>query len=55
LLGRVLAENLNSRTEPLSYERVLELAPSHPGALDALATLRAVVGDAENALWRSTS
>src|SRR5258708_20478213 len=34
----------------VAYDRVLELAPSHPGALDALATLRAVVGDAENAL-----
>ncbi|HEX3776977.1 MAG TPA: tetratricopeptide repeat protein, partial [Polyangiaceae bacterium] len=51
LLGRVLAENLNKPDEAIAaYERVLELAPSHAGALDALATLRAVVGDAESAL-----
>ncbi|HEY4105082.1 MAG TPA: tetratricopeptide repeat protein, partial [Polyangiaceae bacterium] len=51
LLGRVLAENLKKPDEAIAaYERVLELAPSHAGALDALATLRAVVGDAESAL-----
>ncbi len=51
LLGRVLSENLKQPDRAIvSYERVLELAPSHPGALDALATLRAVVGDAESAL-----
>jgi tetratricopeptide (TPR) repeat protein len=51
LLGRVLAENLKQPDRAiLAYEHVLELAPSHPGALDALATLRAVVGDAESAL-----
>src|SRR5450432_1867426 len=51
LLGRVLAENLKQPDQAIvAYDRVLELAPSHPGALDALATLRAVVGDAESAL-----
>ena len=51
LLGRVLAENLKQPDRALAaYERVLELAPSHAGALDALATLRAIVGDAQSAL-----
>jgi tetratricopeptide (TPR) repeat protein len=51
LLGRVLAENLKQPDQAIvAYDRVLELAPSHAGALDALATLRAVVGDAESAL-----
>ncbi|HEY3667489.1 MAG TPA: protein kinase, partial [Polyangiaceae bacterium] len=50
-LGRVLSENLKQPDRAIvAYERVLELAPSHPGALDALATLRAVVGDAQSAL-----
>ncbi|MEP7051224.1 MAG: protein kinase [Pseudomonadota bacterium] len=50
-LGRVLAENLKQPDRAIAaYERVLQLAPSHAGALDALATLRAVVGDAESAL-----
>ncbi|MET0795538.1 MAG: tetratricopeptide repeat protein [Polyangiaceae bacterium] len=51
LLGRVLTENLKQPDRAIAaYERVLELAPSHATALDALATLRAVVGDAESAL-----
>ncbi len=51
LLGRVLSENLKQPDQAIvAYDRVLELAPSHAGALDALATLRAVVGDAESAL-----
>jgi len=51
LLGRVLSENLSQPDRAIAaYERVLELAPNHPGALDALATLRAVVGDADSAL-----
>ena len=50
-LGRVLFENLKQPDRALAaYERVLELAPSHAGALDALATLRAVVGDAQSAI-----
>ena len=50
-LGRVLSENLKQPDRALAaYERVLELAPSHAAALDALATLRAVVGDAQSAL-----
>ncbi len=51
LLGRVLSENLKQPDRAIAaYERVLELAPSHATALDALATLRAVVGDAQSAL-----
>ncbi len=51
LLGRVLSENLKQPDRAIAaYERVLELAPSHPSALDALATLRAFVGDAQRAL-----
>ena len=50
-LGRVLAENLKQPDRAIvAYERVLEIAPSHGAALDALATLRAVVGDAKSAL-----
>lgn len=50
-LGRVLAENLKQSDRALSaYERVLTLDPSHAGALDAVATLRAVVGDAQSAI-----
>ncbi len=51
LLGRVLSEHLKQPDRAIAaYERVLELVPSHPGALDALATLRAGVGDARSAL-----
>ncbi|HEY4158334.1 MAG TPA: tetratricopeptide repeat protein, partial [Polyangiaceae bacterium] len=51
LLGRVLAENLKITDRAIAaYEAVLELSPGHSGALDALATLRTVVGDAESAL-----
>ncbi len=50
-LGRVLSESLKQPDRAIAaYERVLELAPSHATALDALATLRAVVGDAQSAL-----
>src|SRR6478735_3638555 len=50
-LGRVLAENLKQPDRALAaYERVLTLDPSHAGALDAVATLRAVVGDAQSAI-----
>lgn len=51
LLGRVLSEHLKQPDRAIAaYERVLELAPSHATALDALATLKAVVGDARSAL-----
>ena len=51
LAGRVLAENLKKPDQAIvAYERVLEPeTPSHAGALDALATLRAVVGDVPRA------
>jgi len=50
-LGRVLAEDLGDTSRALTaYERALELSPSHPEALRALATLRAKVGDAKSAL-----
>ncbi len=50
-LGRVLAEHLKQGERAIeAYERVLALAPSHAGALDALATLRAESGDAHNAV-----
>jgi len=50
-LGRVLAENLKQPDRALAaYERVLALDPSHAGGLDAVATLRAVVGDAQSAI-----
>ncbi len=50
-LGRVLSENMKQPDSALAaYERVLELAPNHAVALDALATLRAVVGDAQSAI-----
>lgn len=50
-LGRVLGEHLKQAPRALAaYEQVLELVPSHAGALDALATLRALAGDSENAV-----
>jgi tetratricopeptide (TPR) repeat protein len=50
-LGRVLGEQLKQTERAISvYEQVLSLAPSHAGALDALATLRAASGDAHAAL-----
>ncbi|MFO7179682.1 MAG: tetratricopeptide repeat protein [Pseudomonadota bacterium] len=50
-LGRVLADDLGDTARAIqAYERALELAPSHPEALRALATLRAKVGDAKSAL-----
>jgi tetratricopeptide (TPR) repeat protein len=50
-LGRVLSENLKQPDRALAaYEHVLTLDASHAGALDALATLRAVVGDAQSAI-----
>ena len=49
--ARVLAENIGS-PEPakLVYERVLEMQPGHAGALEALARLRELTGDAHAAL-----
>ncbi|MGC4093559.1 MAG: tetratricopeptide repeat protein [Polyangiaceae bacterium] len=50
-LGRVLGEQLKQVPRAIAtYEQVLSLAPSHAGALDALATLRAASGDAHAAL-----
>ncbi|HEY8943002.1 MAG TPA: protein kinase, partial [Polyangiaceae bacterium] len=50
-LGRVLAEHLKQSTRAIAaYEGVLEVMSSHPGALDALATLRAAAGDSEHAV-----
>jgi len=50
-LGRVVSEHLKQVPRALkAYERVLAASPSHAGALDALATLRAAAGDAEHAL-----
>ncbi len=49
--GRVLAEQLKQSERAMQvYEQVLSLAPSHVGALDALATLKAASGDAHAAL-----
>jgi tetratricopeptide (TPR) repeat protein/tRNA A-37 threonylcarbamoyl transferase component Bud32 len=51
LLGRVLGEQLKQIPRAISvYEQVLDVQPSHAGALDALATLQAASGDAQNAL-----
>lgn len=50
-LGRVLNEQLKQPDRAVqAYEGVLQVTPSHAGALEALATLRAAAGDAENAL-----
>jgi tetratricopeptide (TPR) repeat protein len=49
--ARVLAENLGSPDRAMAvYERVLELQPTHSGALEALARLREQAGDAAAAL-----
>jgi tetratricopeptide (TPR) repeat protein len=49
--ARVLAENIGS-PDPATrvYERVLEMAPGHAGALEALARLRELTGDSHAAL-----
>jgi tetratricopeptide (TPR) repeat protein len=49
--ARVLAENVGAVDRAMqAYERVLELQPSHPGALEALVRLRERSGDAHAAL-----
>jgi tetratricopeptide (TPR) repeat protein/tRNA A-37 threonylcarbamoyl transferase component Bud32 len=49
--ARVLAENIGSPERAMHvYERVLELAPAHGGALEALARLREQAGDAAAAV-----
>jgi tetratricopeptide (TPR) repeat protein len=51
LLGKLLSDHLHDSARAMrAYERVLELAPNHAPALDALATLRAAAGDARSAL-----
>jgi serine/threonine protein kinase/lipopolysaccharide biosynthesis regulator YciM len=49
--ARVLAEQIGSPERATrAYEQVLELAPGHAGALEALARLREIQGDAHAAL-----
>jgi tetratricopeptide (TPR) repeat protein len=49
--ARVLAENIGSPERAMNaYEEVLVLEPDHPGALEALARLRELAGDAHAAL-----
>jgi tetratricopeptide (TPR) repeat protein len=49
--ARVLAENLGAVDRAMeAYERVLELQPEHPGALEALVRLRERSGDSHAAL-----
>jgi tetratricopeptide (TPR) repeat protein/tRNA A-37 threonylcarbamoyl transferase component Bud32 len=49
--ARVLAENIGSPDRAMRvYEHVLELHPGHAGALEALARLRELTGDAHAAL-----
>ena len=51
LLARVLSEQLDDAVRAMKmYEEVLELEPSHAGALEALAALRQQSGDAQAAL-----
>ena len=51
LLGRVLAEQIGSPERATSaYEKVLEIEPNHANALEALARLRELSGDAHAAL-----
>ena len=50
-LARLLDEHFGMWTRAIEeLERVLELAPDHAGALGAMASLRARVGDSANAL-----
>jgi tetratricopeptide (TPR) repeat protein len=50
-LARLFDERLGLLARAIEeLERVLELAPDHPGALASLAGLRARIGDSENAL-----
>src|SRR5262249_46167177 len=49
--ARVLAENMSAPDRAMRvYEQVLELQPTHPVALEALARLREQAGDAAAAL-----
>ena len=49
--ARVLAEQIGSPERATrAYEQVLELSPGHAGALEALARLREVAGDAQAAI-----
>ncbi len=49
--ARVLAEQVGSPERAMrAYEQVLELSPDHAGALEALAHLREVTGDAHAAI-----
>jgi serine/threonine protein kinase/lipopolysaccharide biosynthesis regulator YciM len=49
--GRVLADQIGSPERAMrAYEQVLEIAPDHAGALEALAHLRELSGDADAAL-----
>lgn len=51
LLARVSSEQLSDNARAIKvYEEALELEPSHPGALEALAALRQQSGDAQAAL-----
>ena len=50
-MGRVLLEQVRSPERARrAYEQVLELDPSHAGALEALASVRAATGDSSAAL-----
>lgn len=50
-LAQVLADRLQQPNRAIDvYEQVLERAPGHVRALDALATLKATAGDAESAV-----
>lgn len=50
-LGRVLGQHLKQTDRAIAaYQAVLEISPSHAGALDALATLRAEAGDSAQAV-----
>jgi tetratricopeptide (TPR) repeat protein len=49
--ARVLADSIGSPERATrAYEKVLEMQPEHPGALEALAHLREITGDADAAL-----
>lgn len=50
-LGRVLADQIGSPERAMfAYEQALEIQPDHAGALEALANLRELSGDADAAL-----